>query len=505
MARLAVAPLDKRIIATMHRTTWRFWVATAALLAFVATGAFAYIHQITVGLADTGMNRPLYWGVYMANFVFFIGISHAGTLISAILRVVRAEWRRPITRCAEVITVFALIFGAVSIIVDMGRPDRIMNVFRHGRFQSPILWDVSCISVYLTGSLIYLYLPLIPDLAILRDRGGRFSKIYGILALGFRGTERQKRIIERAISVMAIVIIPIAISVHTVVSYIFATTLQPGWHSTVFGPYFVVGAIFSGLAGLLIAMAIIRRSLGLRWIMKDIHFNNLGLVLLTMCCLMIYFTFNIYLVEITGNEPVMMQSIMEKITGTFYMPFWAMVIGGFIAPAIILAFPKGRTVTGCVIASVLIVIAMWVERYLIIVPTLMHPRMPWREGVYLPTLTEWAITGGCVAAFILFYMIFAKLFPIVSMWEVREGEEESIADVTERFRSYMPAMPTMPALPAPAVEPTPQRIRAERYATSAVSSVVRGKQKRRTTNVLSPTNGVKSLERERGRARSRGA
>ncbi|MBI2931521.1 MAG: polysulfide reductase NrfD [Planctomycetes bacterium] len=459
--------IDNRIVATMRRPGAGFYVAAAALLSVVAFGLFAYATQLLEGLRTTGMGRPMYWGVYMANFVFFIGISHAGTLISAILRVVGAEWRRPITRCAEVITVFALIFGAMSVIIDLGRPDRVLNVLQNGRPQSPILWDVCCISVYLTGSLIYLYLPLIPDLAILRDKKGMLAPLYRLMSLGYRGTPKQRMILERAISVMAILIIPIAVSVHTVVSYIFATTLQPGWHSTIFGPYFVVGAIFSGLAGLLIAMAIIRKTLRLEWVMKDIHFNNLGLVLLTMCCLMNYFTFNIYLVEITGNEPNVMTPVMEKVSGEYAIPFWGMIIGGFILPTIILAFPKGRTVTGCVVASVLILVAMWLERYLIIVPTLMHPRMPWREGLYAPTWVEWGITAGCISAFAFLYMLFARFFPIVSMWEVHEGVQESIPHVTGRFASYMPVV-----RPQPAAKPAKPRPRVGQYLASASRWVV---------------------------------
>ena len=280
----------ERILRPLRKSTNRFYITVLLLGAVVAWGGYAYIHQLRYGLATTGMARPAYWGVYMVNFVFFIGISHAGTLISAILRVANAEWRRPITRCAEVITVLALIFGGMSVVIDMGRPDRVLNVFKYGRLQSPILWDICCISTYLTGSLIYLYLPLVPDLAIVRDRNaGRpwLQRLYKILSLGFDGSAKHHRRIEIGISIMAIVIIPIAISVHTVVSYIFATTLQPGWHSTIFGPYFVVGAIFSGLAALLVAMAIIRKAYHLEGILKDIHFNNLGLVLLVMTCLMI--------------------------------------------------------------------------------------------------------------------------------------------------------------------------------------------------------------------------
>jgi molybdopterin-containing oxidoreductase family membrane subunit len=428
----------ERVLDPIRKAGRGFYLASVVLLAIVAVGLYAYFHQFVQGLGTTGMNRPVYWGVYMANFVFFIGISHAGTLISAILRVANAEWRRPVTRCAEVITVFALIFGALSVIIDLGRPDRVLFVLRHGRLQSPILWDVVCISTYLTGSLIYLYLPLIPDCAILRDRKVGCTWLYRFLALGYQGTGQQKHRLEFWISVMAILIIPIAISVHTVVSYIYATTLQPGWHSTIFGPYFVVGAIFSGLAALMIAMAIIRKAFRLEGILKDIHFNNLALILLVMTALMIYFTFNIYLVEITGNEPSIMASVMEKVTGQYAMLFWGMIVGGFLVPLVILSFPKGRTVTGCVIASVLILVSMWIERFLIVVPTLMHPRMPWPEGIYTPTWVEWAITAGCLAAFAFLYMLFARVFPIISIWEVQDGIEVSVREVQERYKGYMP-------------------------------------------------------------------
>ncbi|MGZ6143686.1 MAG: NrfD/PsrC family molybdoenzyme membrane anchor subunit [Myxococcales bacterium] len=429
----------EKVFSPLRKTGVAFRAFAAVLGAIALWGAFAFVMQLRNGLGVTGMGRPAYWGVYMVNFVFFIGISHAGTLISAILRVANAEWRRPITRCAEVITVLALIFGGSSVVIDMGRPDRVLNVFKYGRLQSPILWDICCISCYLTGSLIYLYLPLIPDLAILRDRGVGRVWLYRLMALGYTDTEKQRHRLEKAISVMAILIIPIAISVHTVVSYIFATTLQPGWHSTIFGPYFVVGAIFSGLGGLLIAMAIIRKAFHLENVLKDVHFNNLGLVLLVMTCLMIYFTFNIYLVEITGNEPDIMAPVIDKMTGIYATPFWLMIGLGFITPALILAFKKGRSVAGCVVASALIVLAMWTERFVIIVPTLAHPRLPWAHAIYWPTWIEVSITAGCLAAFALLYMVFAHVFPIVSVWEVQEGVETSVEEVQERFREYMPA------------------------------------------------------------------
>src|SRR3990170_6575051 len=262
-----------------------FYLVVGLLAVVLGWAGFAYSRQIAVGLDVTGLNRPVYWGLYITNFVFFIGISHAGTLVSAILRVFGAEWRRPITRAAEAITVFALVLGTGNIMIDMGRPDRLLNILRYGRFQSPLVWDVASLSIYLTASLTYLYLPLIPDLAILRDRPGlsRWRQwLYTKLSLGWTGTEKQKHRLERLIGIMAVLIIPIAVSVHTVVSWVFAMTVQPMWHSTIFGPYFVIGAIFSGIASIIIAMAILRRVYHLEDYLKPIHFNNLGLLLLVI-------------------------------------------------------------------------------------------------------------------------------------------------------------------------------------------------------------------------------
>ncbi|MCK5352316.1 polysulfide reductase NrfD, partial [bacterium] len=220
---------DEQLLRPILKTGKGFYwlVAVLALLGFGGMGA--WIFQLYFGLGVTGLNWPVFWGIYITNFVFFIGISHAGTLISAILRLCHAEWRRPITRAAEVITVMVLFFGAGSVILDLGRPDRALNVLFHAQMRSPLIWDVFSISTYLTGSIIYLYLPLIPDIAILRDRLPHRT-IYRWLALGWQATERQKKVLERAISVMAIIIVPIAVSVHTVVSWVFAMTIQPMWH-----------------------------------------------------------------------------------------------------------------------------------------------------------------------------------------------------------------------------------------------------------------------------------
>jgi Ni/Fe-hydrogenase subunit HybB-like protein len=429
---------DAILLQPILATRSSFYYLALVLLGFTSVAFFAWLSQLRKGLVVTGMNVPVYWGFYITNFVFFIGISHAGTLISAILRLCDAEWRRSITRAAEVITVLVLFFGVGSVIMDLGRPDRALNVILHPNPRSPLLWDICSITVYLTASSIYLLLPLIPDIAILRDLGARPRWLYRTLAFGWRATERQKRILHRAISVMAVMVIPIAISVHTVVSWVFAMTVQPMWHSTIFGPYFVVGAIFSGIASLLVAMALIRKIYFLQDYLKDIHFNNLGLLLLVMTLLWFYFTFGEYLTTFYGNEPLHIQVFYSKLTGPYAPAFWTMAVTCFIIPFSILCRRKTRTVTGTVIASISVIIGMWLERFTIVVPTLSHPRLPWATPKYMPTFVEIAITLGFGATFIFLYMLFTRFFPIVSIWEVQEGREEALPEVVARVRSYMP-------------------------------------------------------------------
>jgi len=222
---------ETNLLRSLTETSWRFYLWVGALAAVVLLGCYAYWQQLRHGLIATGMRDQVSWGLYITNFVFFIGISHAGTLISAILRVTHTEWRRPITRLAEAITVFALCVGAPMVIIDLGRPERLLNLIQYGRIQSPILWDVLSITTYLTGCVLYFYLPLIPDLGLLAAQPGLAGwrrRLYHTLALGWSGSPAQRQLLERAISVMAVVIIPLAVSVHTVVSWIFSLTLRPG-------------------------------------------------------------------------------------------------------------------------------------------------------------------------------------------------------------------------------------------------------------------------------------
>jgi formate-dependent nitrite reductase membrane component NrfD len=256
-------------------------------------GVYAYINQYRQDLHHrTG--RPIFGSLHHQFRLFHWNQSRRHSHFCH-PRLAKAEWRRSITRSAEVITVLVLFFGVGNILMDLGRPDRMFNIIQYAQFKSPLLWDVSSISVYLTASSIYLYLPLIPDIALLRDHGGKWQWFYRIFALGWNGTERQHHLLEKGIAFMAILVIPVAISVHTVVSFVFAMTIQPMWHSAIFGPYFVAGAIFSGIAALIVAMNLIRKVYHLEDYLRPVHFNNLGILLLVMTLLWFYFTFTEHL------------------------------------------------------------------------------------------------------------------------------------------------------------------------------------------------------------------
>jgi len=430
---------DAALLRPIQNTGRGFWTFAGVMLLIWLWGMYAWSTQLSRGLDVTGLNVPVYWGLYITNFVFFIGISHAGTLISAILRLANAEWRRSITRAAEVITVLVLFFGVGCVLLDLGRPDRALNVLKHPNFTSPLLWDVASITTYLMASTVYLYLPLIPDIAILRDHMPSRRWFYRPLALGWSGTPGQQRLLNKAIAVMAVIVIPIAISVHTVVSWVFAMTVQPMWHSTIFGPYFVVGAIFSGIGAIIIAMAIVRRAYHLEDYLKPIHFNNLGLLLLVMALLWFYFTFAEFLTTYYGAEPTHMTVFLSKTEGQFAPLFWTMVVTCFVIPFTLLANHRTRgKIWGVVTASISVEIGMWLERFLIVVPSLSQPRLPLSAASYIPSWVEWSLFAAFIAMFILLYAVFTKLFPIVSIWEIREGREHSVREVVARVESYLP-------------------------------------------------------------------
>lgn len=418
--------LERTVLEPLRHTSKRFYATAAALALVVLLGVAALVNQWWLGLGVTGLGRPVYWGVYITNFVFFIGISHAGTLISAILRVTQAEWRRPITRIAEAITFFALILGLLQIWIDMGRPERIIFPFIYGRFQSPFLWDFTCVGVYLMSSMLYLYLPLVPDLARLRDRmtdAPRWRRwLYRIMSFGWHGNAEQHRRLEIAIGIMAIVIIPVAVSVHTVVSWIFGMTMQPMWHSTILGPYFVVGAIFSGIAMLFVFMTLLRRAWHLDQLIGEKQYDYLGILLLVMSAFWGYFTLAEFLTTGYATMTHETEVLHAKLMGEYAPAFYIMVFANLVIPFAILSRRKGRRPLGTFIASFSIIIGMWIERFLIVAPSLTRPSLGFLPAAYSPSLTEVAITAGSLALFALLFLLFFKVFPSISVWEVEEGQ-----------------------------------------------------------------------------------
>jgi molybdopterin-containing oxidoreductase family membrane subunit len=428
---------DDLLRSVEHTGAW-FYVVLAGLLAVAGFGLYSYVIQLIYGLGVTGMNQPVTWGFYIVNFVFFIGISHAGTLISAILRLSKAEWRRPITRMAEVITAIVLAIGGLHPIIDLGRPDRLLHIFYNGRLQSPLLWDVASITAYFAASTVYLYLPMIPDIARLRDRGTRPQWLYAVLAWGWEDTAGQRRVLERAINILMVMVIPIAVSVHTVISYIFAMTLQPGWHSTIFGPYFVVGAIYSGIAALFLVMITFRRVYRLERYLKDIHLQQLSRLLLVMALVWFYFTFSEYLTGYYGGEPAELKIILYKAVGPYKSLFWLMVVANFVAPVVLLGFKRLRTTSGILVASAGVLVGMWLERLIIVVPTLENPALSFPTTPYVPSWVEMGQFAGAVAVFCIGFTLFAKFFPLISIWEVEEGLETGERDADARMYSYQP-------------------------------------------------------------------
>ena len=403
-----------------------------AALAVVLVGAVAWGLQIHDGMGVTGLQRPVFWGFYIVDFVFWIGISHAGTLISAILRLTDAGWRKPVTRAAEAITVFCLMIGGMFPIIHLGRAWLFYWLIPYPssrllwpNFRSPLLWDLTAIVTYVTSSVIYLYLPMIPDVAQLAEHNTPWRRaLYCALSLGWTGSDREWHALERAMKLMACIILAVAVSVHTVVAWDFAMAIAPMWHSTIFGPYFVVGAIFSGIAALLLVMGTLRRTLHLELYLTRHHFDNLAKLLLLMSLLWSYFTFAEHLTAWYGNEPSEMAVFRARVSGYYAPYFCVMVFCNFVVPFVLLGIRRLRSITTAMVASVCVLVGMWLERFIIVVPTLGNPRLPAASSLYAPSWIELAITAATFAGMILLYLLFAKLFPIIAVWEFKPHPAE---------------------------------------------------------------------------------
>lgn len=411
----------------------KIWVFV--LLVICLAGAVGYYRQLTYGLSVTGMRDYASWGIYISNFVFFVAISLVGSLVTAILRLSNVTWSAPLTRIAEIIAVSAIVFASLIIIVDMGRPDRFMYLFLYGRLQSPILWDVIVITTYLVLSLLLLYFPLLSDLKILLEHKEKFSRpmvrLYSFLGSFWKGTPEQTYIAERAIRTISIIIIPVALAIHTVTSWLFATTYRPGWDSSNFGAYFVSGAFLVGAGGVIVAMYVFRKAYHLEDYITENHFNHMGKLLVMLALLYLYFNVNEYLVPAYKMKKAEAGHLESLFTGEFSWLFWSVIIIGMVLPILILIFPSGRKPLPMFIMGIIVVVGAWLKRYLIVVPTLLHPFLPMTDVSesyrhYWPTWEESAITIGSLAGALLVVTFFVRIFPIVPIAEIlKERQIES--------------------------------------------------------------------------------
>ena len=407
------------------------WVGI--LLFICAVGLFAYIRQLSKGLVVTSMRDYVSWGIYISNFVFFVAISLVGSLITAVLRLSDVHWSTPLTRIAEIIAVAAITFASIIIVVDMGRPERFYNLFLHGRLQSPIIWDVIVITTYFFISMLLLYFPLLPDLNILlklKEKTSKgLNKMYSFLGSFWKNTPGQIKINERAISILSITIIPVAFSIHTVTSWLFATTYRPGWDSTNFGAYFISGAFLVGAGGVVVAMYVFRKAYKLENYIKEDHFDKMGKVLVMLALLYLYFNINEFLVPAFKMKKPEEEHLIGLFTGEFAPIFWFAIFTAMIIPIFILLFKKGRKPLPAFVAGCLVVIGSWFKRYLIVTPTLLHPFLPMQDVPdsyrhYFPSWEEWAIAMGSLAGVLLIITIFARIFPIIPIQETITEIEE---------------------------------------------------------------------------------
>ncbi len=408
------------------------WIAF--LIAVIIFGWVGLYWQISRGHIVTGMRDNVVWGVYIVNFIFFMGISYAGALISGTLHLFHAEWRKPIIRMAEFITIISLLIGPSFIMLCIGRLDRLPNLVLFGRIQSPITWDVIAISTDIIGCILFLYLALLRDLGKMRDftelkvQNWR-KKLYKVLALGYTGTPEQQIRLKRATDVMAGMVIAIAIIVYSVLAWIFSVTLQPGWHSTIFGPYFVIAAVYSGTGVLILAMFFFRKAYHLEEHITLQHFVNVGVIMLVLGAFFGYFTFSEYLTKWYGSQKNDEQLISVLLKNYYYLFILSNYVG-VLLPLIVVGFKKLRTIRNITIAAGVVVVALWLNRYLIVVPTLETPYLPIQDARtawehYSATWVEWSLTAAGVAMFCLLFTIGSKMIPIVQVSELKEEPVEA--------------------------------------------------------------------------------
>ncbi|MBI2370507.1 MAG: polysulfide reductase NrfD [Deltaproteobacteria bacterium] len=427
--RLTYSQATRDLLATMRTPGMAFWLLLALDLAVLAWGARAWLYQIQTGMGVAGINHPVGWGVYIATFVFWIGIAHSGTLISAILFLCRAGWRPAVYRSAEAMTVFAIITAGLFPIIHLGRAWKFYWVFPYPNdrllwvnFRSPLIWDVFAIGTYMLVSVMFFTLGLIPDLAVARSRAtGWRRRLYRALSLGWRGTDNQWHHYRAAYLFFAALATPLVISVHSVVSWDFAATLVPGWHSTLFAPYFVAGAIHSGLAMVLTILIPLRRAFRLEAYVTPHHLGQVARLMVLTGLIMAYsYAAEFFFVGWRGT-PVERELFRYRVSGDYALGFWLMVIFNTLIP-LLFALRAVRVRIWLIFAlSLLVNVGMWTERFVIFVTSLAHEYLPFAWGTYRPTWVELSVIAGSFAWFFFWFLLFAKLLPVVSLTEVKEA------------------------------------------------------------------------------------
>lgn len=425
---ITYADVNRIVLGALARPGRRYWIALAILGAGVAVGAGSYLHQLRLGLGVAGINHPVGWGLYITTFVFWIGIAHSGTLISAILYLFRARWRLPIYRSAEAMTVFAVMTAGLFPLIDLGR----VGVFyfmlpypneRHlwPNFNSPLVWDVMAIGAYFIVSSIFLFVGLLPDLAAARDAApvGFRRRVFTLLALGWRGSAGQFHHYGRSYLYFAALATALVFSVASIVSFDFAMALLPGWHSTIFAPYFVAGAMHSGLAWLLIITIPMRKLLRLEPLLTLDHLENVAkLMLLTTAIVGYFYVVEPFVAWVSGDgfERAM---VGYRARGPYAPAFWLMVAVNAVLP-LSLAWKRLRRSIGWLLAvSILVNLGMWFERFVIVVTATAHDFLPANWGLYRPTWIEIGILAGSFCLFGFLFLLFVRHLPPVSISETK--------------------------------------------------------------------------------------
>ena len=428
MNTLTFRRIDDTVIDTLRPPDWRYWLLIAALLGGVLMGAGCWLYQILVGVGVAGMNNPVHWGTYLINFVFWVGIAHSGTLISAILHLFRAGWRNPIARAAETMTVFAVCTAGLYPFIHLGRVWLVFYMLPlpnqrtlWPNFQSPLMFDVVAISTYLTVSSLFWYTGMLPDLAIVRDRAdGLRRKIFTVVSLGWTGRHEQWRHYARGYLFFAALATPLVISVHSVVSWDFALGVVPGWHTTIFAPYFVAGAIHSGLAMVLTLMIPLRHIFHYEKIIT-VHVLESVAKTIIFTGLIVGFAYGTeFFIAWYSHNPAEMAIFRYRPTGDYAVGFWIMVICNTVVP-LLFFFKRIRTHIAWLFGiSILVNIGMWFERFVIIVTSVAHDFIPYAWGLYRPTAIEFGIMIGSFCLFFFLFFLFVKHLPSVAMTEMKE-------------------------------------------------------------------------------------